>query len=114
MYTSLAWCIYTVKRCRICTSAMIGSMPNKPATPNRAVRIDDETWAALGTAAEAAGTDRSAILRGLAQWWLRAPGARVPARPDAGTGRDQNGTTRRGTREDDAGRAGTENGTLPG
>ena len=56
-------------------------MPNQPATPNRAVRIDDETWADLGTAAEAAGTDRSAILRQLAQWWLRRPGVRMPPRP---------------------------------
>ena len=51
-------------------------MPNQPATPNRAVRIDDETWADLGAAAEAAGTDRSTVLRELAQWWLRRPGAK--------------------------------------
>jgi hypothetical protein len=57
-------------------------MPNQPATPNRAVRIDDETWADLGTAAEESGTDRSAILRQLAQWWLRRPGAKVPDRPE--------------------------------
>lgn len=57
-------------------------MPNQPATPGRAVRIDDETWAALGAAADAAGTDRSAVLRQLAQWWLRFPGARMPARPE--------------------------------
>jgi hypothetical protein len=56
-------------------------MPNQPATPNRAVRIDDETWAALGAAALAADTDRSAILRQLAQWWLRWPGAKMPQRP---------------------------------
>jgi len=56
-------------------------MPNKPATPNRAVRIDDETWHALGDAAAAAGADRSAILRQLAQWWLRRPGAKMPPRP---------------------------------
>lgn len=56
-------------------------MPNKPATPNRAVRIDDETWTALGEATEAAGTDRSAVLRELARWWLRRPGAKLPARP---------------------------------
>ncbi len=57
-------------------------MPNQPATPNRAVRIDDETWADLGAAAEAAGTDRSTVLRELAQWWLRRPGAKMPPRPD--------------------------------
>jgi hypothetical protein len=57
-------------------------MPNKPATPSRAVRIDDETWGQLGDAAAAADTDRSAILRQLAQWWLRRPGAKLPPRPE--------------------------------
>lgn len=56
-------------------------MPNQPATPNRAVRIDNETWEALGAAAQAEGTDRSAILRELARWWLRRPGAKMPPRP---------------------------------
>ena len=64
------------------TAATIGSMPNKPATPHRAVRIDDETWEALGDAATATGTDRSAVLRELARWWLRRPGAKMPARPE--------------------------------
>lgn len=57
-------------------------MPNQPATPQRAVRIDDETWEQLGDAATSAGTDRSAILRQLLQWWLRRPGAKMPARPE--------------------------------
>jgi hypothetical protein len=56
-------------------------MPNQPATPQRAVRIDDETWEDLGAAAASAGTDRSAILRQLAHWWLRRPGAKMPQRP---------------------------------
>jgi hypothetical protein len=56
-------------------------VPNKPATPNRAVRIDDETWEQLGDAATTADTDRSAILRQLVQWWLRRPGAKMPPRP---------------------------------
>jgi hypothetical protein len=59
-------------------------MPNQPATPNRAVRIDDETWTELGAAAEAIGEDRSSVLRQLAQWWLRRPGAKLPERPGAG------------------------------
>jgi hypothetical protein len=46
------------------------------------VRIDDETWEELGAAAAAAGTDRSAVLRDLARWWLRRPGARMPPRPE--------------------------------
>jgi hypothetical protein len=58
-------------------------MPNQPATPQRAVRVDDETWEQLGDAAVTAGTDRSAILRQLAQWWLRRPGAKMPERPRA-------------------------------
>jgi hypothetical protein len=64
------------------TAATIGGMPNKPATPHRAVRIDAETWDALDTAAKAAGKDRSAVLRELAQWWLRRPGAKMPPRPE--------------------------------
>ena len=66
----------------IYTADTIGIMPNQPATPNRALRIDDETWAELGDAAKAAGADRSAVLRDLARWWLRIPGARMPPRPE--------------------------------
>jgi hypothetical protein len=66
---------------RIYTRCYDQGMPNQPATPNRAVRIDDETWAELGAAADAAGIDRSTVLRELARWWLRRPGAKLPSRP---------------------------------
>jgi hypothetical protein len=56
-------------------------MPNAPKTPHRVVRIDDETWGRLGTAALNAGTDRSAIIRALVVWYLRQPGAKLPKRP---------------------------------
>jgi antitoxin component of RelBE/YafQ-DinJ toxin-antitoxin module len=36
-----------------------------PATNLRNVRVDDELWNAAGAAAEAAGTDRSAVIRQL-------------------------------------------------
>lgn len=57
-------------------------MPNAPKTPQRALRIPDDEWNDLGHAAEAAGTDRTAILRDLLQWYLRRPGAKLPARPE--------------------------------
>jgi hypothetical protein len=68
-------------------------MPNQPATPQRAVRIDDETWGQLGDAADATGTDRSAILRQLAQWWLRRPGVKMPERPAKEKTAPQDGTS---------------------
>ena len=73
------------------TAATIKGMPNKPATPHRAVRIDDETWEELGGAAAAAGTDRSAVLRELARWWLRRPGAKMPPRPAGSQTREPSG-----------------------
>jgi hypothetical protein len=56
-------------------------MPNKPKNKHRMVRFSDEDWADLGELAGEAGTDRSAILRQFAHWWLRRPGAKLPERP---------------------------------
>ena len=58
-------------------------MPNQPKTPNRIIRVPDTDWAELGEAAAAMGTDRSAVLRQLAAWWMRKPGAKMPPRPPA-------------------------------
>lgn len=60
-------------------------MPNAPKTPHRQVRLDDDLWTRLGAAAQAAGTDRSAIIRALVAWYLREPGAKAPARPGVAT-----------------------------
>lgn len=43
--------------------AKIQGVPNKPKTPNRVIRVDDELWADYGRACEAEGTIRSEDLR---------------------------------------------------
>jgi hypothetical protein len=41
----------------------IRRVPNKPKTPNRVIRVDEELWADYGRACEAEGTIRSEDLR---------------------------------------------------
>jgi len=48
-------------------------MPQR-GTPRQAIRIPDDLWERLGAAAEEAGTDRSALLRELAEQYLADPG----------------------------------------
>lgn len=38
-------------------------MPNKPKTPHRTIRVDDELWAAAMAAAEAQGKTVSEVIR---------------------------------------------------
>ena len=38
-------------------------VPNKPKTPNRVIRVDDQLWRDYGEACEAEGTTRSDDLR---------------------------------------------------
>lgn len=52
-------------------------------TKHRSVRIEDELWEALLPAAQAAGYDRSGVIRQFVRWYLRVPGARLPQRPEA-------------------------------
>ncbi len=59
-------------------------MPNQPGNKHRMVRFSNDDWADLGALAEAMGTDRSMVLRQLAQWWMRRRGVRLPGRPDPG------------------------------
>jgi predicted transcriptional regulator len=56
-------------------------MPNAPKTTARAIRLDDKLWLELGELATAMGTDRASLLRQFAEWMVRRPGARLPARP---------------------------------
>lgn len=56
-------------------------MPNQPKTPARQMRIGDE-WYDFDAAAKAAGTDRATVVREFIAWYLREPGAKMPARPD--------------------------------
>lgn len=56
---------------------------SRRTTPPRSTQIDDTTWGALGTAADELGISRSALLRDLAAWYVRRPGAKMPPRPTA-------------------------------
>lgn len=55
-------------------------MPNVPKTPTRPIRIPDPEWSDFG---ETAVPDRSAVVREFIRWYLRRPGAKLPARPTA-------------------------------
>lgn len=55
--------------------------PNQPKTPPRQIRIGD-TWYDFDAAAKAMGTERAAVIRELIDWYIREPGAKLPARPD--------------------------------
>ena len=52
-------------------------MPDQPKTPHRAIRVDDDLWAAFGDATD----DRSGTIRGFIRWYVRQPGAKMPKRP---------------------------------
>ena len=58
-------------------------MPDQPKNKHRMVRFSDEDWAELGELAEQVGSDRSAILRQLAHWWMRRRSTHLPERPVA-------------------------------
>jgi len=59
-------------------------MPGR-GTTRRTIRMDEALWQALGAAVAAAGTDRGAILKELARWYCRVPGAELPQRPNVET-----------------------------
>ncbi len=59
--------------------------PGRPATgetPRHSMKMPDDRWDALGDAAKEAGSDRSKVINDLAAWYVREPGAKLPARPD--------------------------------
>lgn len=55
--------------------------PNAPKTPARQIRIGD-TWYDFDAAAKSMGTERAAVIRELIDWYIREPGAKLPARPE--------------------------------
>jgi hypothetical protein len=63
------------------TPTTLGRVPNKPRSQHRSVRFNDEDWAELDAATKAMGTDRGTVLKELARWYMRRPGAKLPARP---------------------------------
>jgi hypothetical protein len=57
-------------------------MANMHSKKLRGLRqIDDDLWDDLGTAATAAGSDRSAVSKQFYEWFVRRPGAALPTRP---------------------------------
>ena len=55
-------------------------MPRVPL-PQQTVRISQGSWDRLGENADAAGTDRSTVIRQLVDWYNRERGALLPERP---------------------------------
>lgn len=53
------------------------------ADPRRTVRFEDKLWDALRPAAMANGHDRAGLIAQFVRWYLRVPGASLPARPPA-------------------------------
>lgn len=70
----------------------IQGVPNKPKTPNRVIRVDDELWADYGRACEAEGTTRSEDLRAhmfrKVRAWKRRTRTSETQEPDATTPRE--------------------------
>lgn len=58
-------------------------MPNAPKTQHRSIRIPDDTWQPAMAKAKDAGTSAGELCREFLDWWLRKPGAKLPARPPA-------------------------------
>lgn len=63
------------------TPDTLSRVPNKPRTQHRSVRVKDPEWKDLETAAKDFGLDRAKVINDLIEWWLRRPGAKLPARP---------------------------------
>lgn len=47
--------------------------------PHISMRVDKDLWAQFG--ASAGPRNRAVVLRDFIRWWLRQPGAKLPARP---------------------------------
>jgi hypothetical protein len=56
-------------------------MPTEPESfrPHTSLRIEADLWARFGAVA---GRNRAALLREFIRWYLRIPGAKLPARPE--------------------------------
>lgn len=66
------------------TPEKIRTVPDKPKTKGRSIRVDDPEWDDLGAVVEDLGTDRSKVINQLVKWYLRRPGAKLPERPAPG------------------------------
>lgn len=52
-------------------------------TPLRSIRMEDDLWSGLDSAATDNGFDRSSLVRQLVRWYLGVPEAQLPQRPKA-------------------------------
>ena len=60
----------------------ISDVPNpENFTPIRSIRIAAATWNVAKEKAREQGKSMSVLVRELLDWWLRAPGAKLPKRP---------------------------------
>ncbi len=61
-------------------------MANQPKTPLQNFRVDPGLWDRFDQAVHRADaeSDRSKVLRQFVAWYVREPGAKLPARPPAG------------------------------
>lgn len=64
--------------------AKIPNVPNpENFTPIRSIRIAAAIWDEAREKAKAQGKSMSELIRDFLNWWLRRPGAKLPARPPA-------------------------------
>lgn len=56
--------------------------PSK-GTDRQSFRMPPDEWREFGEATQAAGVDRSAVVRDFIRWYLGKPGAGLPDRPEA-------------------------------
>jgi nucleoside-diphosphate-sugar epimerase len=60
----------------------IAPVPNpENFTPIRSIRIAAATWDVAKAKAREQGKSMSELIREFLDWWLRTPGAKLPARP---------------------------------
>lgn len=57
---------------------------SRRTTPPRSYQLDDPPWHLVGLVASALGMSRAALMKALALWYIRWPGAKLPPRLDPG------------------------------
>lgn len=55
---------------------------SRRTTPPRSTQIDDQPWRLFAAVAAHIGMSRAALMKTLVLWYIRWPGAKLPARLD--------------------------------